>query len=115
MRALVTVVVLCAVLGTAARAACDPAPTPIVAHTNTDGHLVTDGGTDLRIPPSYIVDVPTWKRLDAEMRRLQDAETRLTAENASLARSASGWQPGWKTLAGAIVAGAALGFYLGRR
>ena len=61
---------------------------------------------------THILAPPAWSKLDAEMRRLQDAETRLTAENQSLRTQAgSGWRPGWKLLATTLVIGTALGAY----
>lgn len=106
----------------ATRAAADPAPLPAPAntsltwyHVETPGHLVTEGGTDLRLPPGYYLPEPVWRALDTEVRRLQDQETRLTAENASLTESATGWQPGWKTLGLAVLSGVALGAYLEHR
>jgi hypothetical protein len=72
----------------------------------------TDGGNDLRLPPGYYLDEPNWNKLDLEVRRLQDQETRLTAENHSLRTSLGGWQPGWKTLSGALLLGIAAGFYV---
>ena len=92
----------------------DPVPAGHAVHVLTPSHLVSDGGTDLRLPPSYVIDEPTWSRLDVEVRRLQDAEHRLTAENASLRKSASGWRPGWKTISLALAAGAVGGWYLHR-
>ena len=103
------------VLLLAARAACDPVPappnTPLVwYHVASSGRLVTDGGTDLRLPAGYFLPEPSWSALDTELRRLQDSETRLAAEVESYKKSTDGWQPGWKTLATAFVAGAVLGY-----
>lgn len=99
----------------AARAAADPA-TPVkvngVAHLASASAVHTDGGADLRLPPGYFLDEPSWTKLNTETRRLQDAETRLNAENRSFRASASSWQPGWITLATALGGGIALGWYL---
>ncbi len=73
--------------------------------------LKTEGGSDLHLPPGYFLDEPTFDRLDAETRRLQEAETRLTAENNSFRSTASSWHPGWYTAAGIILSGFALGWY----
>lgn len=92
----------------------DPAPPkPLTSylHLRTPAHVLTDGGADLRLPPGYYLDEPTWGKLDTEVRRLQDSETRLNAENKSLKTSLSGWQPGWWTLAGAVAGGLAIGWY----
>ncbi len=99
----------------AARAAADPATAeaPPPTHLASSSAVHTDGGSDLRLPPGYFLAEPTWLRLDAETRRLQDAETRLRAENTSLrASAATGWQPGWYTVVLAVSGGIALGVYL---
>jgi hypothetical protein len=99
----------------------NPPPPPLTApllpgtgflHLRSGSHVVTDGGTDLRLPPGYYLDDPTWIRLDGEFRRLQDQETRLTAQNEALRKSTSGWQPGWKTLTATLIVGLAGGVYL---
>ena len=59
-----------------------PDDPPVHVHSPSTCH--TDGGTDLRLPPSYIVPEQAWDDLDREMRRLQDQETKLTAENQKL-------------------------------
>jgi len=116
MRVRVTAAVVVLTLCAASAAAADPAAAPAGAiHVLTSAHLVSDGGTDLRLPPSYILDEPTWTRLDAEVRRLQDVETRLTAENTTLRASVGGWHPGWKLITSTLAVGLAVGFYVGRR
>ncbi len=90
-------------------AAGDPAG-PL--HLETPSSVQTDGGTSLRLPPGYFVEERVWSDLDLEMRRLQDAETRLTAENTSLRGAAAGWQPGWVTLTVTLAAGIVLGAYI---
>lgn len=65
------------------------------------------------IPPGHFIDQHGWSKLDTELRRSQDAETGLRAENKTLRESLSGWTPGWKVLAGALVVGLAGGIYLG--
>jgi hypothetical protein len=110
------------VLLLAARAAADPVPAPVAppppiafAHLASGSAVHTDGGSDLRLPPGYFVDAPGWAKLDAETKRLQDAEVRLTAENHSLRAATSGWQPGWRTLALTLATGLAGGWYLHSR
>lgn len=73
--------------------------------------LVTPEGTHLQFPPAFIFNEAKYSALDTEMKRLQDAETRLTAENAALKKDVEGWQPGWYTLGAAALAGIALGWY----
>jgi len=116
------------VMALAARAAADPQPTsapdpceadagPVTppldkpVHLSTPSLVATDGGSDLHLPPGYYLAEPLYKQWDAETKRLQTAETRLTAENKSLRASASSWQPGWYTLAVTLASGAALGWY----
>lgn len=88
-----------------------PAPSGFL-HMRSPSTLKTDGGSELRLPPGYFLDEPTYDKLDAETKRLQDAEVRLTAENKSMRQSLSGWQPGWYIIAGFVVSGVALGWYL---
>lgn len=75
--------------------------------------LRADSGAELRVPPGFFVPAPLWATLDAEIKRLQEAETRLAAENASLRASANDDGPGWGTvlaigsaLAAGMIAGA---------
>lgn len=84
-------------------------------HLLTPSTLTTEGGSTLRLPPSYVLSEPAWSSLDVEMKRLQDVETRLKAENGSLRAAVSGWQPGFYTLAIAIVSGMALAVYVDRK
>lgn len=79
-----------------------PTPTTIQRHT--------DGATR-DLPPGRFLDELTWQALDAEMRRLQDAETRLTEQNRYMREKVEGWSPGWKTLAITLAAGLVLGAY----
>lgn len=60
--------------------------------------LRADSGAELRLPPGFFVPLPLWETLDQEVRRLQDAETRLGAENRSL-RASLDEGPGWGTVA----------------
>lgn len=87
--------------------------TSVPLHIVSASDVVTDGGSLLRLPPGYFLDEPMWLRFDTEIRRLQDAETRLAAENESLRESVSRAPPGgWRTMvlvAGALAAGIAIG------
>lgn len=103
---------LAVILVVAPQAAADPAPTTGASHIASPSTVKTDGGTDLRLPPGYFLDEPTYSRLDVEMRRLQDAETNLTAQNKALRTDVSGFQPGWKTLAITLASGIVLGWTL---
>ncbi len=91
-------------------AVSDPLPVPVHIHSPSTVH--TDGGSDLRLPPGYFLPESSWQQYDAETKRLQDAETRLNAENRSLKDSASVWQPGWRSIAAAFVVGTVTGAYL---
>lgn len=63
------------------------------------------------LPPGYYLDPATYARLDDELRRLQESETRLKAERESLLKDA---KPVWYWVAGALVAGFAAGYALSR-
>lgn len=94
-------------------AAADPAPTHVV--TEEPRLLCVPLVTPARcrdLPPGHFVDEETWNKIDAELRRAQDSETRMRAENTQLRKSVSGWSPGWKTLATALLVGAAGGWYV---
>lgn len=80
-------------------------------HLASGSSVTTDGGTNLRLPPGYFLDEPAHAKLDAELKRSADAETRLTAENASLRAATSGWSPGWRTILIATATGFAGGIY----
>lgn len=92
--------------------AAPPAP-PAASrwHVAAPWTLTLSSGTAFTMPPAYILPDKSWNDLDAEMKRLQDEDTRLTAENKSLETSLSSWQPGWKTFAIAVLGGVALGWY----
>lgn len=47
---------------------------------------------------THIIDNLGWQDLDNEVKRLQDSETRLKAENKSLKSALSSWSPGWGSL-----------------
>lgn len=65
----------------------------------------------IELRPGHFVDTATWGKLDAAIRETQDQVTRLAAENVSLRSSSTSWQPGWKTLACAVITGLAAGWY----
>jgi hypothetical protein len=75
-------------------------------HLKSGSSVKTDGGSDLRLPPGYFLTEPDWSKLDAELRRLQNAETRLDAENKSMRKSLDDG-PGWGTLIITVTAFAA--------
>ena len=104
--AVVAVLGLCA----AAPVAADDAP----IHITAGATCRTPAGVDLELPPGYYLSEPAWDALDLEVRRLQDTETRLGAENLSLRASANAWRPGWRSIAAALAVGLGAGVYLAR-
>lgn len=114
MKRLAAVTAACVALLLSTRAAADPAlPVDESLHIETPFTVETDGGSSLRLPPGYYLPEPTWDRLDAELRRLQDTETRLTAVNESLRESLNDAPSrAWWVAAGAgLIAGILLGSY----
>ncbi len=88
----------------AREATADPLP---IFHVRSNSTLKTEKGAELHLPPGYFLDEPTWDARDAEMRRLQELETRLKAENKSL-RADTGTSS-WKIVVVAAVVGMAVG------
>jgi hypothetical protein len=109
------------ILALASRAAADPAPatpaptTPDLTrylHLQSGSHISTDGGTRIDLPPGYFMDEPTFKKLDVDVRALQDASTSKDAQIKVYRAALEGWRPGWVTLGCAVLGGVALGYYL---
>ena len=96
------------------RAAAEPAPSNYL-RMRDPSTLTLKSGRVLELPPGRFVEEKTFASHDDEVKRLQDAETRLTAENKSLRDTAATWQPGWKTLAITLATGLAIGVYLDRK
>lgn len=86
-------------------------------HIQSPSTVKTDGGTEIRLAPSFCVDESGWNKLDLEVHRLQTTETRLTAENRSLRKSASqeAFTFGWKSLTSAVALGLAAGYWIAAR
>lgn len=113
LRVAVALIVLCA--PRAAAADPEPMPSPHLRLTSGDGVLHV-GDREVLVPhDSHVLAPDAWSALDAELHRLQDREVRLDAENHSLRDTAKSWQPGWKTLLGAVVAGISIGAYAAHR
>lgn len=74
-----------------------------------DGGVVTTPKGTFTLPPGHYFDMPTWDMLDVELKRLQDQERRLEAENKSLRGSLGGWRPGWLTVASVFLLGMTAG------
>lgn len=105
---------LAVVLGSSA-AAADPELLPrehvVVESAGATIQVPREDGPRIFVLPvgSHVLAASSWERLDAEFRRLQAAEVRLTAENASFRASAAAWQPGWRALAVTLAAGLVAG------
>lgn len=69
----------------------------------------TEGGSSVTLPPGWYFDEPDFDELDGEVRRLQESETRLRAENKSLRETPSNRL---KLLLG-VAAGLAVGYFVG--
>jgi hypothetical protein len=67
--------------------------------------LRTDKGSEVRLPPGVFLSQPEYDELDVEVRRLQDAETRLRAENISLRNSLRDTPSPWIGLVGVALTG----------
>ena len=108
-------VAACVLAALGARAAAaDPAPAPDLTHfvhLESGSHVTTDGGTKTDLPPGYFFDEPTFKQLDADVKALQDGNTSKDAQIKVYKAEIEKWQPGWMTLAGALVGGVVLGYY----
>lgn len=78
-----------------------------IYHIKTPSTLKTEKGSELKLPPGYFLDEETWMERDAEMRRLQEQESRLKAENLSLRSSADDFP--WGKIALGIAVGLAGG------
>ncbi len=97
----------------AARAAADPAPSDRLRMRDSSS-LTLKSGRVLELPPGRFTEERTFEKDETELKRLQDQETKLGAENRSLRDSAAGWQPGWRTLLLAVASGAMIGFYVAK-
>lgn len=64
--------------------------------------------TSFVLPPGFFFDESKFAALDAEVHRLQDAETRLNAENISLKQSASKAPTWWSIVIPAVAAAVTL-------
>lgn len=84
-------------------------------HLKSPSKVETQAGSKLELPPGYFFDEAEKAALDVEMKRLQDQETRLAAENKSLRSSADGISFGWYALGSVIAVGFALGYYVGNK
>lgn len=79
-------------------------------HIKSPSQIETEKGSKLSLPPGYFLDEKTWQERDLEMKRLQEQETRLKAENASLKKSAAEDYP-WLATGFVGVFGIAIGIF----
>lgn len=108
----VAVVVALVLLWPGSALADDPADTSAeMLHIESPFTVTTDGGSTVRLPPGYYMPEPTYDRLDLEVRRLQDAETRLMAENVVLRDTPPPTRRWWIGAAAGLIAGIVLGAY----
>lgn len=102
------------VLAAVRAAAADPAPPiapPPVFHLPEPSTLTTHAGTVLTLPPGYVLDEPSYAKIDADLKDQQTIITRLTAENNSYKITAGAWRPSLWIIAGAVASGIVVGWY----
>ena len=95
-----------------------PSPLPLPgAHVRltVEGELRVPAGTFSVPAGTHLVADYLWDEWDADYRRLQERDVRLSAENAVLRREATRWRPGWRVIVGAALVGLATGVYAGTR
>lgn len=80
-------------------------------HIKSPSTIETEKGSRLKLPPGYFLDEQTWQERDLELKRLQEQETRLKAENRSLRKSAVDDYP-WLATGFVGVFGVALGIFV---
>jgi hypothetical protein len=98
-----------------APAPLEPMPTSHLHLKKGAGVFTTIDGRRFLVPlDSRVIAPDAWSRFDIETKRLQEAETRLKAENVSLRAAADTWTPGWKTITATLLLGFAGGVYLHR-
>jgi hypothetical protein len=74
--------------------------------------LTLKSGRVLDLPPGRFIEELEFEKTEIEFKRLQDTETRLTAENHEFRKITESWQPGWRTLAVTLLGGIAIGVYI---
>lgn len=82
-----------------------------IYHIKSPSVLKTEKGSELSLPPGWFLDERTWQERDLEMRRLQEQETRLKAENDSLRKSARDDYP-WLATGVVGAFGVAVGIFI---
>lgn len=79
-------------------------------HLKTPSTVKTDAGSELKLPPGYFLDEISWRERDEKLKALEESDTRLRAQNASLRASATEVSFGWRTLGVVLLVGVAAGF-----
>ncbi len=103
-------VIVATVLFLLSDAAADPVRIDVPTRIKSAATITTDHGSVARLNAGgWLIPGPEWHRIDLEIRRLQTAETRLTAENKSLRNSLDDTSSVWKWIVGAAVLGFAGG------
>lgn len=77
----------------------------------TPARIITEGGSDVSVPPGRYIPEPEWLQLDLKVKQIEDDRTRLQAEN-KVFREESG--PGWITI-GILISAFAGGIYVGSK
>ncbi len=85
-------------------AAAEPAPSDRL-RMRAPSSLTLPSGRVLELPPGRYIAEPTFEKDEIELKRLQELEVRLTAENTSLRKSAEAWRPGWVIVVSAVLTG----------
>ncbi len=118
MRYLGVAVLSMAIVGATGAADTVPPPDPAGAFVHLHSPRLACLGSQsepagcVRLSAGYFMDEPTYAKLDLSVKALQDDKTRLEAENASLRKTVSTWQPGWKSLLVTTLTALALGAYV---
>lgn len=85
-----------------------------IIRVKSASELTTSKGNKLQLPPGYFLDEDTWELKDAEMRRLQETETRLKAENQSLRKSSETGSFPWITVGVVFALGVTAGVFIAK-
>lgn len=75
----------------------------------TPAQCMTEGGAEVNIEPGRYLPESDWERLEKDYKAMENDNTRLVAENKSYKGSQS--VLGWKSALGALLIGAALGYW----
>jgi hypothetical protein len=93
----ISLIIFVLIIGLCRVVHADPIDTSNV-HLKSASTCTTAKGSTVQLPPGYFLDEAKFAALDAEVRRAQDAETRLTAENASFRAHPPSAGPSWWTI-----------------